>query len=372
MTHHLFDQQQVGQRIADARVEAELTQADLAQVLGVDRTAVAKIEGGTRRVSAVELARIASKLGRPLDWFLVESPPAIVSRRMETATSLPAASLDRAVEKAARDVEFLVQLGALNPVRTDLQLGPPRNLNEAERAATKVRRALGLGTKPLPGLDQTAERLGLLCFSLALGDKGGDGAYISLREFGVTVINGDADPGRRRYTLAHEIGHHVFADEYSTDISLLDSRDETERRINAFAAHLLLPRRSVADRWGTWPGSPREKAIRLGMEYRVSWSALCGHLRNLSLVAEGERQALMSQPPTRADYLEAGEAIVKELCPPSIPPGYARAVLRAFRSGKLGANRTVDLLWQSVTRQELPTPDTPPIESLQREFDPLP
>jgi len=43
-----FDQQQVGQCIADARIEQRLKQADLAAALGLDRTAVAKIEAGTR------------------------------------------------------------------------------------------------------------------------------------------------------------------------------------------------------------------------------------------------------------------------------------------------------------------------------------
>jgi transcriptional regulator with XRE-family HTH domain len=93
-----FDQQQVGRRIADARVEAELTQADLAQALGLDRSAVAKMEAGTRGVSAVELARISARLDRPLEWFLVESPPAIVSRRTDLAADLSLV-LDRTLER---------------------------------------------------------------------------------------------------------------------------------------------------------------------------------------------------------------------------------------------------------------------------------
>jgi hypothetical protein len=63
---------------------------------------------------------------------------------------------------------------------------------------------------------------------------------------------------------------------------------------------------------------------------------------------------------------------VEELNPPCLPPSYARAVLAGYRSGKLGANRTIDLLWGSVAEDDLPEPNVPPIEAYQREFDPLP
>jgi Zn-dependent peptidase ImmA (M78 family)/DNA-binding XRE family transcriptional regulator len=367
-----FDQQELGQRLADARIEADLTQAELAATIGLDRTAVAKIEAGTRRVSAIELARIASTLGRPINWFLTEGPQAVVSRRTDATAGQLSVPLDRAVEKIASDVEFLVEQGIFNPTVIDLRLRPPRDLSEAERAAEQVRAAVRPNGGPLLGLGEVAEQLGVLCFALALGDRAGDGAYVSISDFGVAVINGTTEAGRRRFTLAHEIGHHVFADEYSTDLSVADVGNETERRINGFAVHLLLPRGPLIQRWRALSGEPREKAIRLGVEYRVSWSALCSQLKNLELVSEPEHQVLIANPPTRADYLELGMGFVEELNPPSLPPSYARAVLAGYRSGKLGANRTIDLLWGSVAKDDLPEPNVPPIEAYQREFDPLP
>lgn len=367
-----FDQMQLGQRIADGRIEGGLKQADLAAAVGLDRTAVAKIEAGTRKVSAVELAKIAVELERPLDWFLVESPQAVVSRRTDAGAGRRTIKLDRALEKAARDIEFLLEAGVLEPSSKDIELAPPRSSNEAEQLAERVRTTLGLDGDPLLALDQVAEQLGLLCFSLGLGTAEGDGAYVSLGEIGVTVINGDTETGRRRFTLAHEIGHHLFADEYSVDLTLAEVGSPMERRINAFAVHLLLPRSSVTQRWRAWTGEPREKAIRLGVEYRVSWSALCSQLKNLELLTEDDRRTLLARPPTRADYLELGMSVVEELRPPAIPGRYAQAVLRAYRSGRLGASRTVDLLWGSITKDDLPQLDVIPVEALQREFDPLP
>ena len=49
----------IGARLAVARKAAGLTQEDLASAVGLDRTAVTKIEAGVRSLDALELARIA-------------------------------------------------------------------------------------------------------------------------------------------------------------------------------------------------------------------------------------------------------------------------------------------------------------------------
>ncbi|MEV6981638.1 helix-turn-helix transcriptional regulator [Sphaerisporangium sp. NPDC051017] len=53
----------IGQRITEARHRKGLTQAQLAVAISIDRSALAKIENGSRRVTALELSRIADTLG---------------------------------------------------------------------------------------------------------------------------------------------------------------------------------------------------------------------------------------------------------------------------------------------------------------------
>ncbi len=71
----------IGRRIKAAREAAGLTQEDVARRIPLDRSALAKIETGTRKVSALELARIADEVGVRIEWFISDAPPAIVSRR---------------------------------------------------------------------------------------------------------------------------------------------------------------------------------------------------------------------------------------------------------------------------------------------------
>src|SRR5690606_25836784 len=57
-------------RIRAAREAANITQADLADELGIPRSAIVQIENGNRKVSSLELGRIAFLTGRDLGDFL--------------------------------------------------------------------------------------------------------------------------------------------------------------------------------------------------------------------------------------------------------------------------------------------------------------
>ncbi len=54
------------ERLRRARVEADLTQEDVARLLGVRQTLVSKIETGERRVDPIELRELAELYGKPL------------------------------------------------------------------------------------------------------------------------------------------------------------------------------------------------------------------------------------------------------------------------------------------------------------------
>lgn len=66
----------LSERVAQARKEAGLSQDGLAGEIGLDGSAISKIENGTRQLSSTELARMARACGRPIDWFFSreESP----------------------------------------------------------------------------------------------------------------------------------------------------------------------------------------------------------------------------------------------------------------------------------------------------------
>ena len=356
-------------RIAEARELAELTQEQVSAVTGLGRAVIAEIEAGSRKLNATELVLLAEAFDRPVDWFFSASPPAVVSRRSDPAVGGRSKVLDSRVERIARDVDFLISEGEI-PQVTRIALNPPLTVEASEEAAVDLRRKLGVHQGPLLGLQAHAERAGLFSFSLDLGKAGGDAAYVAVGDLGVAVINGALEPARRRFNLAHELGHHVFQDAYAPEVGL-SPQDDNEKLINAFAIHLLLPRTDVQEIMSEFEGNPRLAAVAAAVRHRLSWTAVCAQLRNLGAIDAGTREELANRPPSRVDFIDLGERWVAELDPPCVPPLYGRKVLAAYRRGKLTGARVLELLWSTVDQSELPAQEEVPLEALRREFEPL-
>ena len=358
----------VGERVALARRTLGLTQADLATRIALDRTALAKVETGNRHLSALELAALARATGLPIDWFVAESAPMVASRR---AGELRAPSIgDVRVDVLTRDVTQLLEMRLLRPAASRPELPVPGDVAAAEDAAAAVRAHLGAAADPPIDLAAAAEALGVFAYSLDLPQSNADGGYVAISEdLGVALLNGAQPSARRRYTLAHEIGHHVFQDASAVDLEAA-GRSETERAIDAFAIHLLLPRATLQRRWRELRGSdePRRAALVIGAEYRLSWTALCAHLMNLGVVDRSQGEDMRETSPVRGEYAELGVDIIEELAAPLVPRAVAQAALRGYRSHRLGSGRALELLHGTLTEADLPDRDTIPLDALAGEL----
>ncbi|TDC54927.1 ImmA/IrrE family metallo-endopeptidase [Actinomadura sp. KC345] len=363
---------EVGARVAQARSERGVSQDALASEVGLDRTAVTKIEAGRRQISSLELVRLADALDRPLQWFVLPPPTAVVSRRtaMEGRRGHPKG--EQVLDDVTRDVAVLIDVRVLTPstAKGSLKAISPGDLAwRAEEAASQARSLLEVDSRsPLHDLADVVERAGLYPYSIPLGGDNGDGTYAEVDGVGVALVNGDLDPGRRRSTLAHELGHHLFGDAYSIDWGADTSA--TEKAIDAFAAHLLLPRVACTERWRVLRGEheSRPAAIILSTEYRTSWTASLRQLKTFGLITNDEYRTLDSRSPTRADYLECGVRVTEELAAPYVPTGIAAAAIRAYRTHRLSAERVTQMLRGQIDIDDLPIRDEVPLEALRGEL----
>ncbi len=347
-----MDGKVLGERIAQARGDLSITQEHLANRIGIERTALGRIEKGERKVSAVELVNLAAVLEVPLAWFVRDPLPAMVSRRTDAAPCHEVtARLDRQLELFSGDVASQLASGVITPATDKPSWRTPRTHPEAERTALAVRSHLGLDTGPLLGLAAIAERFGLYSCSLALGNGGADGALVEVAEgVAAAVIDGDARPGRRRMSLAHELGHWLFGDPYDL------GADDAEKSINSFAAYLLAPRAGVAALWNQFLGdSVRDRTIRVAAAFRMSWSAMILHLRNLALINEDEFRALDGRVPVAGEFAKLGITLDnEELKAPSLSPGITAAIIEAYVDRRMSAARAVELLRGSLDADDLP------------------
>lgn len=95
----------VGARLRDARLATGLTQADVAQALGLSRPTLAAVEKGARKITGLELRRLARLYQRDVAWLLGEEEPDVAAG---TALHRATAKLsDADKEQVLRFAEFL-------------------------------------------------------------------------------------------------------------------------------------------------------------------------------------------------------------------------------------------------------------------------
>lgn len=346
----------VGERVRAARMAAGMSQSKLAESIGLDRTMVAKIEAGTRRLDALELAQLSSALGVPVAHFL-DTQPLVLSRRAvaltdDTSTEVGRESnlLEIAVEGWLRELRQLVELGVLVPRPILTFPAAVRSVRDARRAARWLRDRFDLGDGPIDSLISLCERAGQY---VLVTDLRGEGASAVDGALGAAVVSSHGDPGRRRATAAHELGHLVLGDEYSSDLGVHASRSSREAVIDAFAAEFLLPVSVFDPEVRSAAPITRDRLLHVAASYRTSWSLTLRQAEAAGVRAIPKRWAQAN--PTRAEFLEAlGWTPQPDLDSVRIPPAVAHAVMRAWADGLITRNRAVELMHGQIDDSDLP------------------
>ena len=350
-----LDWADIGARLRQARLAAGLSQEQLAHVVGLERTMIVKAEGGTRRLDALELSRIATALKLPLAHFLTPLP-AVLSRRtdltedQETDAARNAFLLESQLASWLRDLRQLIELGVLMHVRPMRYPGSVGSVSGAAEAARWLRLELGVGREPLGPLIQISEQAGQL---LLVADSPGEGASALDGDLAACVVSRLKDPGRRRFTAAHELGHLIIGDEYSADLGVHSSRDDRERAVDAFAAELLLPAEVVREVGGASSAEDvRVALVELAARYRASWSMVLRQAEQVKVIDQRHRFA--SRVPTRAELLDAaGWAPQGDLDAVRVPPSVATAVMKAWRLGFITPDRAAEITRGQITADDL-------------------
>lgn len=172
---------------------------------------------------------------------------------------------------------------------------------QAVDAALDLRVSLGLDFRAPVSPYDICEQLGLSVRFVEVPSL--EGLYIATGLRKPTVFVSSLRPlGRRAFTCAHELGHHVFGDGSSLDEVGEEvgskHRSTEERRADSFAGHLLMPKLAVA-RSFTARGLKAEDAdpiqvFTVACEFGVGYTTLVHHLAlALDLVSQARMRTLL-------------------------------------------------------------------------------
>jgi len=366
---------EVGARVAAARRRAGMTGSQLGAAVGLRRDQISKIESGRRRLDVGELPKMAAALGLTVR-DLVGKPERrglAVAARLVTGAGTDAS---RAMRRRARQ---LVELDDLLMRVTGMPAAKPSPAGAAvleqararfaavprtkavaqaqgRQLAELARRELDLGSDALGDLATLMEQHFAVDVALSPMSSDVDGLCVHCGDLALILASSDFPDGHLRFTLAHELGHHLLGDprviieEAEHDMF---GENATEWRVNAFAAYLLMPERgirSALDWLGESPGDVSERAVVALMEhYGVSMAALVYQLNVMKALSYDagrrmrDRNSVHALVSRHRDVAPTGAASTISRVRRA-PERLARHALAAVRSQRLGLSVAATLL----------------------------
>lgn len=366
--------EELGSRLREARERAGYKQDGAAAALGLDATAIAKIERGKRGVGALELKRLASLYGVSLDYLLDEPEaegrvPLKLAMRAVESSDPKVEAMERRMERIVSDDRWLRE-GMQEDWTQWETLGDeiPQNMPDYERgyqAAEFFRERCELGGSPVPDLAMFADEIGVVVARLPLGDAGApDGCAAIDPQTGAVylLINSYKPRMRRRFTIAHELGHlamgHLEGGEILVDENLND-RNSSEREANAFAAGLLMPKSGVQGAVDRLAARISEndafgRTVWLAASFGVSEPAAAYRLANLEMLPLTDGDIRASVGAMLEDHEHLRSARVRLGLPPASPdkergvtdvgPSMRARVAQALESGAITVDGAAGML----------------------------
>lgn len=299
-----------------ARSRVGYSQKDAANALGVSRAMLSYWESAKREPNARQLAALARLYRVDLDALVSGGD---LSPEGDVAAILFRGTEDELPEEAQYGirqwVDFLDTYAELARAASFDIRGMKQSpftltsgfdgVEDARRKAEEVRAHLRLGLGPIGDLDTVCDLMGMTVFRTGLGANLTEtisGAFFNHPEVGFSLlVNLDMTPGRRRFTLAHELAHALFQTATEQYVLSLARKDPRERFADAFAGEFLMPAEGIRRVMEEHSIAPRidnpADVIHLQRYFGVSYVTALVRLRQARILSRARYEAFKSVRP---------------------------------------------------------------------------
>lgn len=249
----------IAENLVRARSQSGLGQEDVANALGVSRAMVSYWEAGSRVPNDRQLVALSRLLRSPIAVLVgVEEPmpaPDVAAMLLRGADQeLPGDALP-GVREFVDFLDAYAELADASKFHIRGMCQSPfvsgagfASGDDARRKAEEVRSYLRVGLGPIGDIDALCELLGVTVYRAPLGEdlaRTVSGAFYDHPVVGFSIlVNLDMTPGRRRFTVAHELAHALFHGEAKYIVSTA-GKPPRERFADAFAGEFLMPTEGV-------------------------------------------------------------------------------------------------------------------------------
>lgn len=288
----------VAQRLTEAREAAGYSQDQVAVALDVSRPMISYWESGARTPNDRQLVGLSRLYGVDIAALRGDQP----LQDAQTAARMMFRGAEDALPPEAgrglREFERFLDIYARLAERTGfaihgMQQSPFTtsdrfdSTDDARRKAEEVRAYLRLGLGPIGDVDRVAEMLGTTVLRAPLGadlTRTISGAFFRHPQVGFSVlVNLDMTPGRRRFTVVHELAHALFHSDHERYVLSFAAKNPRERFADTFAGEFLMPTegvRRVMEEHGFGPRiTDAADVIHLQRFFKVSYATALVRLR---------------------------------------------------------------------------------------------
>ena len=286
------------QRLKLARRRSGLSLRSLSSAMDgtVSAQAIGKYERGEMMPSSTVSIALAEALDVPVSYLLSPTRVTLESVEFRRPTST------RAKERASVEAQVLdyvdrylqvEEILGISTARYELPAGAPYPISDvvdAEDAACRLRDSWNLGRGPIPDMTELLEERGIKVFFLALPGLV-DGLSCRVRRVDgddVPAVVSSSGPSleRKRFTIAHEVGHMVLD---------VPSTVDAERACQRFAGAFLAPGEELIRELGRHRhnfGFP--ELIEIKHMFGISAAALVLRMRDLRIITDATVTAIFA------------------------------------------------------------------------------
>lgn len=341
----------IGRKLKVARSAAGLSLRALSDAIDgrVSAQAIGKYERDEDMPSSGVLLVIADALDVSVDYLLSAEDLVLEGvdfRKKAVASVREEAQLEaRTIHLLERylSLEDMLGLKSVDWEQPRSAPHPVADVRDAEDAARSVRDDWGLGNDPIPKLAELLEERGIKVLSLELDDIDGLAAKVRRRDRSsarVIVIKQSSWSERKRFNLAHELGHMVLAPDPGVD---------EEKAAHRFAGAFLMPADVLRSEVGAHRSSISiGEFAALKERFGVSIQALAYRCKDLGIINQTAFAKLFRV------FAERGWRTFPFAEPGTIEPAaeeprrFERLCYRALAENVIGEARAAELLNISV------------------------
>ncbi len=288
-----------------AREARGITQTDLAKSTNTDQGNLSKIEQGLIHPTEELITKYANELNFPESFFYqAENKTPISDFFYRKRVSLPAK--DKIRLEAQIDLLRMIYEKLLKSVEIPLAKLPSSTLSKnflSADAAILAREFYRVSRGPIKELVSLIEKNGIaLIFIDVKSDKFDGMTVYTDSNYPLIILNKNMSNDRKRFTIAHELGHQILHLPYRFDIDLYEriatNANALEMEADAFASEFLLP--STECRVELYDLN-YHKLSDLKLYWKVSKRALVYKAKTLGCIDERKYKNLMIELSRRGE-----------------------------------------------------------------------